>query len=363
MYDVIVIGGGASGLAAGITAKRRGKSVLICEENARIGRKILASGNGKCNLSNADMSRKYYNNDFVEKFLKKGEKVYDFFQSLGLRIKNVEGRYYPYSESANTVLNLLRDKFEETEILTNFKVQKIEKNGNIFIVNRNYIAKNIVLCTGSNATTGSNSHFLAEEFGHKTTELRASLVPLYANMKYLKRLANIRCKVKINLIKENKTVAAQYGEILFKDNGLSGIAIFMLSSFMARNEGKYSVIIDFAPDINIDELELFLRKNSLEGLLHKAVAESVKMQAADKGQPLSMTVKNFVVENLSLGDIKNAQVICGGLNTDEFDDNLQSKLVKNLYACGEALNVDGDCGGYNLFWAFLSGIIAGENLK
>ncbi|HOO22929.1 MAG TPA: aminoacetone oxidase family FAD-binding enzyme [Clostridia bacterium] len=362
MYDVVIIGGGASGLAAGITAKARGMSVLILESADRVGKKLLATGNGKCNISNTGIKAENYNNLFAEKFLTKQDKFFRFFDELGLKLKKVEDRIYPYSDSAATVLNLLRSKFTDDEIVTGCKVEKVAKQGELFIINDNFMAKNVILATGSNATMGHNSHFLAESFGHKASKLKPAIVPLITDTYFIKRLENLRAKVEVSLIKDGNKVYSRNGEILFKDNGLSGIAVFMLSSYLARNEGNYDVAIDFAPDLTLEETEAFLAKNTIFGLLQKAIAESVVFQAQKLGNKLGYTVKNFIVQNARLGSIKNAQVTCGGLNTDDFDENLQSKLAKNLYACGEVLDVDGDCGGYNLYWAFISGITAGESV-
>lgn len=362
MYDVVIIGGGASGLTTGIVAKNRDKTILILEASDRVGKKLLATGNGKCNLSNFSLKVENYNNKFVRSFLENKEKVYQFFESIGLKIKLVEDRYYPYSESSNTVLNLLRNNFTDGEIVNNCYVESIEKKDGVFVVNGNIFAKNVVLCTGSNATMGENSHFLAQKLGHHVTELKPSIAPLVTDITYIKRLANLRAKVKIDLLRDNKTVTSQSGEILFKDNGISGIAVFSLSSYIARNGGNYKISIDFAPDLTEAEIEDFLKKHSLEGLFQRLIAECIKLQADKLHLPLAYVVKRFTIENIKPSTVKNAQVTCGGLATDEFGIDLQSKLVSNLYACGEALDIDGDCGGYNLFWAFISGITVGEKI-
>lgn len=362
MYDVVIIGGGASGLAAGITAKSNGKKILILESYDRVGKKLLATGNGKCNLANISISKDNYNNPYVANFIDKQDKFYTFLEKIGLKTKQVEDRIYPYSESATTVLNLLRDKFLENEIITNCKVESIKKQGDMFIINDTFLSKNVILASGSNASFGQNSHNLVESFGHKITMLNPSIVPLITDTTYIKKLTNLRAKVAVSLIKDNKIVTTQNGEILFKDNGISGICVFMLSSYLARNQGNYKVSVDFAPDINESTLGEFLKENSIFGLLHRSLAESIINQAKAYNLKLSTSIKSFIIDNVHLSSIKYAQVTNGGLCTDDFDNSLQSKLVKNFYACGEVLNVDGDCGGYNLFWAFVSGIVAGENI-
>lgn len=362
MYEVAIIGGGASGLAAAITAKARGKNVVLLESSDRVGKKILATGNGKCNLSNAVINVYNYNNSYIAPFLQQSDKFYNFFENLGLKLKQVEDRIYPYSESATTVLNLLRDKLSDEEIKCGCNIESIEKKQEYFVINGEILAEKVILATGSNATSGINSHHLATKLGHKVSSLKPSLVPLVTDVTYIKKLKNLRAKVLISLIKDEKVVDVQNGEILFKDNGISGIAVFMLSSYLARNKGDYKVSIDFTPDLTNEELSKFLKNHSVFGLLHKAIAESVVFQATSLKKEVEHVIKNFIIEKVNLGPAKFAQVTNGGLATSEFDENLQSRLVKNFYACGEVLDIDGDCGGYNLYWAFISGIIAGENV-
>lgn len=360
MYDLAIIGGGVSGLTAAAIAIKRGLSVVIFEYDARVGQKLLITGNGKANLSNTNMSAEYYNDSFVGKFLPSSQKVYDFFEYIGLKTKVIDGRIYPYSESAASVLNLLRKKVEKAEIVTNYEVSNISIDDGHFVINNSYRAKNCIFSTGTSATKGRNSHYLLEKFGHKCVELKASIVPLITDTTYIKGLSGIRVKAKLGLIDKNKVVKSAIGELLFKDNGLSGIVSMELSSYIARNSGKYSISIDFAVDFSEKEIENFLENNTLEGLLQRPVADAVIKQTLARNIPIYKAVKNFLVIDVKCGSIKNAQVVCGGLDISQFDNLLQSKLVPNLYACGEVLNIDGECGGYNLHWAFLSGIIVGE---
>ncbi len=362
MYDVAIIGGGVSGLTAAAVAIKRGLNVLILEYGARVGQKLLVTGNGKANLTNIDMSPNHYNDNFVEKFLIDSKKVYDFFEYIGLKTKTDGNRVYPYSESAASVLNLLRKHIEKAEVVINYEVTDIKLLGGNFVINNSYKARNVILCTGSAATKGKNSHYLLEKFGHKCTELKPSIVPLITDTTFIKGLAGLRAKAKLSLIRDNKVEFSAIGELLFKDNGLSGIVSMELSSYIARNSGDYRISIDFAPDFTEKEVAEFLENNTLEGLLQRPIAEAVIKLAEVKDVKPYRIVKDFIVDKVKCGGINNAQVTCGGLILSQFDNNLQSKLVKNLYACGEALNVDGDCGGYNLHWAFLSGITVGENI-
>lgn len=361
MYDLIIIGGGASGLTAGAVAKKRGKNVLILEANERVGKKILATGNGKCNLTNAHIDICKYNTELVAPFLKQQFKVCKFFDMIGLKTKLIDDKYYPYSETATTVLNLLRDN--NAHMLTNCKAEELIKKEGIFEINGRYKAEKVAICTGSNASFGITSHMLLEKFGHSITFLRPALVPIITDTKFIKKLNGVRAKVAVSLMDDNnKVLITENGEILFKSNGVSGIVVFMISSYMARQEGNYQMSIDFAPDLSGNELSSFVENYSIYGMLHRAIADSICAQAIDRKVDLCSVIKDFRLRDLKLGNIRNAQVVCGGVPLSEFDDNLQSSFCKNLYACGEVLDVDGNCGGYNLNWAFLSGIVVGESV-
>lgn len=355
IYDAIIIGGGASGLTVASVAKNRGKNILVIEANKRVGRKILLAGNGKCNISNEKVSAENYNNPFVEKFLEKSYKVAEFFQTVGIVTRTLDGRIYPYTESGNTVLNLLRKDLSD-DIVTEEKVEEICFSDGVFSVNGRK-AKKVVLCTGGITSGGINSYFLLKKFGHVVTPLYPVLTPLKSDVKYTKALAGIRAKVKLSLLCDGKRVYAERGELLFKENGLSGIVSMGLSRHINPN-GNYSVSIDFAPDFDLNELPNI----NAEGLLQRAVLSAVERQAKDRNIHLVKAMKDFIVNSVKSGDTAVAQVTRGGLSTEQFDETLESKLKKGIFACGEVLDVDGECGGYNLHWAFLSAIIVGENL-
>lgn len=359
MYDLAVIGGGASGLCAAITAFRRGKSVVVFEKEKRTGQKILVSGNGKCNLSNTDMRVEKYNTRFVGDIIKTD--VVDFFGEIGLMTKNVGNRVYPYSESAADVLNVLRAALPADAERTDCGVREIVESDGFFSVNGEN-ARNVALCTGSAATKGTESYCLYEKFGHRVTALRPSIVPLFTDVRFLAGLDGIRVKADVSLIKEGMKIYTESGEILFRTNGISGIAAMMLSTYIARNGGVYGVSIDFAPDKTEREIEVFLNRFSPEGILRKAVARQVALYAESSGLPLCRALKDFRVGGARCAGKNAAQVMCGGLDTSQFDRNLESRLKKGLYACGEALDVDGECGGYNLHFAFASGIKVGESI-
>lgn len=358
VYDLIVIGGGAGGLSAAITARRNGKEVLIVEKEDKLGKKILMTGNGKCNLSNADMRPCFYNTNFVAETIKIDAP--GFFRSLGLRVKEIGGRFYPYSESALSVVSFLRKNYDG-ELVLGEEVKSVDEKGGLFSVN-GYLGKNVLLATGSNATKGTESGYLYEKFGHTTEKRRPSLVPLVTDTADIKGLSGLRAKCSLTLYENSEKKETEKGELLFKDNGLSGIVSMSISAYVARRQKKCDVAIDFAPDLTAEEVKESVKKGGAESLLHKAIAQSVEKQAARRGLSVAQTVKNFVVKNVRTGDVRQAQAVCGGLVTSEFDENMQSKKKKGLYACGEVLDVDGQCGGYNLHFAFASGIKVGMSI-
>lgn len=360
MYDAIIIGGGASGLCAAIRAHARGKKILIFEANERVGKKLLLAGNGKCNLGNVSLSSDCYNTDFTAKFLPFSEKVTDFFEEIGLKTRVIDGRLYPYSESGKAVLNLLREALPKDIVRTEKAVDEIEKQGDFYLVNGEK-ARKIVICTGSAATVGRASYHLAENFGHRVTPLKAALVPLKTDTTFIKELNGIRAKVKLTLKINGEMKFCEEGEVLFKGDGVSGIVSMEASRFI--EDGKNNdVIIDFVPEMTENDLKIFLKNHSPEGLVQRVIFTAAERQAKAFKQPMFFILKNFKLCNASVCPIKQAQVVRGGLVTSEFNDNLESIHSSGLYACGEVLNVDGKCGGYNLHWAFLTGLIVGEKI-
>ncbi len=356
VYDLIIIGGGASGLACAYAAVKRGKSVLVLEREKKVGTKLLMTGNGKCNLSATDVCPEKYNHPNFVKDILEQEDVHKFIADIGIMTRTVDRRIYPYSESALTVVNKLRSALPPDVIRTE-EVERIDKK-ELFVVN-GYSSRAVVICTGSAATKGKASYDLAERFGHKTTELMPSLVPLVTDTTYIKGLSGLRNKVRLKLIKGEKTVAQEEGEILFRDNGISGICSMCLSTYIARHPGKYVVSINFVPDVDAIE---YCKEDEADGILHQAVAQAVSKYASTKKVPLVSALTDFRLDNVACGGLKQAQVVCGGLITDDFDDRLQSKICPGLYAGGEVLDVDGECGGYNLHWAFASGLRIGNSV-
>lgn len=377
-FQDIILGGGASGTAAAIMLARRGRNVAVLEAQDRILKKVLASGNGRCNLSNSDVCPGRYNApDFVSAALKAfSGKTEEFFNSLGIELTVEDGRIYPYSLSSNNVVNALRRAADRAGVhfFCRCKAQRIEKKEkfSVFSEKEVFECENLIFATGSNATSGSDSLSLLKNFGHASTKKTASIC--YIPSQSVKGASGVRAHARLRLYCDKKELFDKQGELLFKDNALSGILAFEASSVYARalRQGlKCYGIIDFVPDREEREIAEFLKRaggdcrDALCAYLHSALAVAVAKRAGAEGdarknaQSLAKTVKNYKVEFDGECDMKNAQVVCGGLELADFNGaTLESEKVKGLYAVGEALDIDGDCGGFNLHWAWASAYTA-----
>lgn len=388
-FDVIIIGGGASGMF--LASELAGRRVALIEANDRVGKKLLATGNGKCNLTNLDMNIVHYNRpSFVETYLDRfdAHDTIASFERMGLITKVIDKRVYPYSECASTVLDILRGAVQKcgTEVFTGHIVNSVEYFADTYTVSGitkvdgqtksfSFTADNVVLATGSNATFGRNSNNLFTALGHTNREFTPALVPIKTNKEPIKGLSGVRVKAGVRC-------GARYevGEVLFKDFGVSGIAVFNMSSEIARGKLKIgsNLTIDFMPEYSVGEVENLLRKRGnvrvgelLTGTFHSKVVDRILWASGvnpdDLAQPkisaIARTIKTYTLKIEGLGDSSLSQVMSGGLNIREFDHNLMSMKSKNAFAIGEALDVDGDCGGYNLQWAWTSARVVAEYIR
>ena len=388
-FDVIIIGGGASGMF--LASELAGRRVALIEANDRVGKKLLATGNGKCNLTNLDMNIVHYNRpSFVETYLDRfdAHDTIASFERMGLITKVIDKRVYPYSECASTVLDILRGAVQKcgTEVFTGHIVNNVEYFADTYTVGGvtkvdgqtksfSFTADNVVLATGSNATFGRNSNNLFTALGHTAREFTPALVPIKTNKEPIKGLSGVRVKAGVRC-------GARYevGEVLFKDFGVSGIAVFNMSSEIARGKLKIgsNLTIDFMPEYSVGEVENLLRKRGnvrvgelLTGTFHSKVVDRILWASGvnpdDLAQPkisaIARTIKTYTLKIEGLGDSSLSQVMSGGLNIREFDHNLMSMKSKNAFAIGEALDVDGDCGGYNLQWAWTSARVVAEYIR
>ena len=399
-YDVCIIGAGASGLAAAISCKRNNPdfSVVLVEGLPRVGKKILVTGNGRCNITNLNaVCHEYKNRDFALDALEKynPSTVIDFFKSLGLfTYTDEDERVYPRSNSAASVLDALRLAVSSSgvDIICDHKVSSVnEKNGSFTIDNEIECLRLIIACGGrSSSVHGSDGsgYKLASQLGHSVTKTYPSLVPLNVNPEKVRALKGVRCvNVKLE-INDDYDEEESFGEVLFTENGVSGIAAMELASFAEKSLAKGNdpvLSINFLPEYEYDNLCRTIENlvdvnkgrsldNLLTGLVPKSVGIAVLKNASvyygdavveemSSGmiESVAESLESFNLKVMGTKGFSNSQVTSGGIPVAEIDgQTMKSKLVDNLYFCGEIIDVDGRCGGYNLQWAFASGLLAGE---
>lgn len=389
IYDLVIVGGGVSGMT--VAASVDLKNVLLLEKEDRIGKKLLATGNGRCNLLNQNFSVEAYNdkNFVAHTFDVSGfDTVRNFFESLGLFLRfDDEGRGYPYSESASSVLEAYRRKLRKnnTEIRTSIRVVSIGKEGGFFKISSDadaFYAKNVVVATGSDAGFGTNSLQILKNFAD-TDEFVPSLVPLITETETIKGLNGVRVKCAASLISDGKRVHTEKGEILFKSFGISGIAAFNLSAYYVRGGKKGNSFISLnLLDTDVETAAEELRDKAkyadnaealLSGFFHKMLVQAIlKYSKTDalacpdeeKILRLSKAVTDFRIKIKDVADKSLAQVMNGGVKTSSVNEKtLEIKGAKGLYVAGECVDVDGLSGGYNIMWAVASALEAGKSVK
>ncbi|NLB91665.1 MAG: aminoacetone oxidase family FAD-binding enzyme [Clostridiales bacterium] len=396
--QVLVIGAGASGLVAAISAARQGVNVTLLEKNDRVGKKLLATGNGRCNVWNVYPAPYHGDNDFVQALFSTYplSQVESFFRSLGLAFREEEGgRVYPASGHGQSVLDVLRLSLShhQVRLITESKAVSLIKTANGFHCKTQEgetISADRVVVTGGGkayAKLGSDGSVypLLASLGHRLIPPLPALTPLEADMRDIKGLNGIRSKAALSPLSSTLPIKAQEGEILFTNYGVSGIAAMALGEYFHQG-GTLS--IDFSPAANMDkatlEKELFTRRNlfssfTLEhfftGLFHKLlgfaffkkanIAPLSRLGNSLSDQELAALLQAITSFSLSITGTKgfeHAQVTAGGIDTKDFSPlTMESSLVPGLYSAGEVLNIHGPCGGYNLLFAFTSGFAAGKN--
>lgn len=392
---IAVIGGGASGIAAAIYAKRicNKNSVTVLERSDRVLKKLLATGNGRCNLSNTSISPENYFSHTPKEVSKildafPPEEERQFFKSLGILLCEENCRIYPYSRRANAVSDALRAECEHLgiKVRTGSFVNKIERKGNGFSVLGEFFDKVIISCGGGSAPsfgTDGNSFKLLKELGHTITPLSYALSPVKVKENVTK-LKGIRVHCRVSLINKGEVIRSESGELQLTDYGLSGIAIMQLSRLCKKGS---LIKVDLMPEFSQKELESLLLQRTrdfshlkaddfLTGFLHKILGQYIldrchinKNIFAGEFSPQNIKALANELKSLSfsvesvLGK-EQSQATSGGALLSEFDtDTLESKKLPGLYCTGEALDCVGDCGGYNLHWAWATAYIAGKGMK
>jgi len=392
---IAIIGAGASGLFSAIILSSNGFDVTIFEKNNKIGKKLLATGNGKCNISNKDLSIKYFhtNNKKNRNFIKNILNNFDhnsckqFFKKIGIEfIYRENGRAYPMSQQASTVVDLL--EFEALSNGVNIKldseIESIKYSDNKYVLNNNSEFSYLIISTGSIAmpklgATPCGYNF-AKQFGHNIIKPFSSLVQLISDNKNLDIITGVKVDAKVDNV---------YGDILFTKYGLSGSAILEISrkiSAKLQNQNSHKITIDLLPNIASEDLHEILssniKKNKNQPLdlwlnivinkkLAKYIISSVSLPKTiqyandlnnDNISIIVKTIKHLPFSIVGTKGFDSCEVVAGGVDLDTINENLESTLQKNLYFIGEVVDVDGDCGGYNLQWAWASAYVCAINL-
>lgn len=401
---IVVIGGGASGFMAAITAAKAGASVTILEQNSKLGKKILSTGNGKCNLTNLNQKKEYYRcsePEFPYTALNQFtlEDTISFFHEIGIYTKNKNGYLYPHSEQASSVVEVLemearrlKIKLKTNERVTHIEPLKAEKDTGIeplserFLVHTeswHYPCDSVIISCGSSASVieGSNGsgYELAKKIGHTIVKPLPALTGLKGAGNQFSKWAGVRVEAKISLIINGTNTVSEKGELQLTDYGISGIPVFQISRYASRaiDEGKtVTAIIDFLPDMTREECQNFFEtrqnnrpnkslKEQLVGVFPSKLIEV--LVGNTKGNLIQIEdfvqkIKNFEITIKNTLDLDHAQVCTGGISCKEIDpETMESKLIPGVYFSGEVLDVDGTCGGYNLQWAWSSGYAAGKS--
>ena len=379
-FDVIILGSGASGCMACMNANKS-ISIAIIDKSNKLAKKLLSTGNGRCNLTNKNMSSEFFNQN-IDEFLAKfnQNKTENFFSKIGLQTYADEGgRIYPFSNSAKSVTSVI-----ETQI-TNQKNVSVFLEHNILKISKT--DKNFVVETDKEIFESSKLVFALGGGNALLKNLNIDVVPCHPSLVSLKidcpkflsgvRVSNVKASVKCG--EKNKS---DFGEILFKDGGISGICVFNCSTLFARNSIKTGKIeIDLLPNMTASDVEKLLIKRKklnvnvskfFEGLFVSQIGYEILNRAKlDEEKPCNLITDVEIQKMTSIikhfdfnvkGFFDNNQVFSGGAKLSSLDSTLQSKQIPNLYFCGEACDVDGECGGYNLQWAWTSGKIVGEAL-
>ena len=402
MKNVVVAGAGASGMMAAVTAASEGAHVILLEHKDRIGKKILSTGNGRCNFTNTCQEPICYHSDnpgfpwkIIEKF--NAQQVISFFLQLGVYSKNRNGYLYPNSDQASAVLDAFRMELDRlhVEILTETECREIRpgKKGFTVTTNKGNIrADRVILAAGSKAapSTGSDGsgYDLAGKLGHRILPVLPALVQIRCSEKFFKSLAGVRANGSVSIWTEDRCIARDTGELQLTNYGISGIPVFQVSRYASRllyEKRDVYAVLDFMPDFMHEQMTAFLRARAktrpekttgmfLIGLFHRKLADLwIKLSGISREKTageltdeeimrLARLIKSMKVSVTGTNSFEQAQVCCGGVDTAEVNpDTLESLYVPGLYFAGEILDVDGMCGGYNLTFAWASGYVAGKS--
>lgn len=401
MRHVAVIGGGAAGMMAAITSAREGARVTILEHKDRIGKKILSTGNGRCNFTNTYQTPACYrsdNRDFAWNIIQKFnvEKTISFFKELGIYPKDRNGYLYPYSDQAAAILEVLQIEVAKLDIcvmteINVLDIQPVKRGIRITTDKKTITADSVILACGSKAApvTGSDGsgYQLAKLFGHRIVPVLPALVQLRCAEKFYKSISGVRVQGSVEIYADDIFLASDTGEIQLTNYGISGIPVFQVSRYAAKalyKKQSVTAVLNFMPDMNKDEFLLFLQERItlcpyktldefFTGVFPKKLCElwirlsrlPKEMRVSDLSgeqlEKLVLLIQHLRTHITETNSFEQAQICCGGVDTTEINpDTLESNYVPGIYFAGELLDVDGICGGYNLQWAWSSGFVAGK---
>lgn len=400
MCDIVIIGGGVSGIVSAIKSFNGRNRITILERNDKCLKKLLLTGNGRCNYFNDDTSISNYHSmreDLLDKVINSDNmsRVLDFYDELGIIPKIKNGYYYPFSNQASTVREALMFEVMKLgiSIKYNYLVEKIERSNNKFIINDSIVCDKVIIATGSCSypKTGSDGmgYDFLRKFGHNIIKPLPALVQLNSDFKYCRELSGIRSDVMLSLYEDDEFISSSVGEVQLTDYGISGICTFNLSHFVTRglDVGKKEVIkVNFLPFIKDNYMEWFntysnkhndkniymLLCNILNYKLVKVILKVCSIDNETYYNELDYNSRSLLIDNLtnfkfnivSTKDFNFSQICNGGVSLDEVNlSTFESLIVDGLYITGEVLDINGNCGGYNLICAVISGILVGDDLS
>lgn len=400
MCDIVIIGGGVSGIVSAIKSFNGRNRITILERNDKCLKKLLLTGNGRCNYFNDDTSISNYHSmreDLLDKVINNDNmsRVLDFYNGLGIIPKIKNGYYYPFSNQASTVRDALLFEVMKLgiSIKYNYLVEKIEHSNNKFIINDSIVCDKVIIATGSCSypKTGSDGmgYDFLRKFGHNIIKPLPALVQLNSDFKYCRELSGIRSDVILSLYEDDEFISSSVGEVQLTDYGISGICTFNLSHFVTRGlyVGRKEVIkVNFLPFIKDNYMEWFntysnkhndkniymLLCNILNYKLVKVILKVCSIDNETYYNELDYNSRSLLIDNLtnfkfnivSTKDFNFSQVCNGGVSLDEVNlSTFESLIVDGLYITGEVLDINGNCGGYNLICAVISGILVGDDLS
>lgn len=393
IYKTAIIGGGASGLMTAVELLSgkgafNGKDVLILERADRVGKKLIATGNGQGNLTNRNFSEQFYhgNKEFIKRFIELAKEIdlESYLENFGIPLCTLkDGKMYPLSRQASSVLDIIRAFLisKGCVIETDAKVTSVTEKASVFTLNTEkgiFNAQKVVMAVGGASAkqfgTDGTSYGLAEKFGHKITKIYPSLVQLKTETAPIKGLKGLKEVARVSVIKNGKEIAQSTGDLLFTEYGVSGSSVFSVSSYL-DGQGQEYVNVEFLPEMSQNSVTVLLNKrfncayiskeDILNGIVNKRVGQAVLKTVKEfTAQEIAYALKNFRLKVTGNLGFNYAQVTKGGVSTDKISaSTYESQLQKGFYVTGEALDVDGDCGGYNVTFAFCSGILCARDIK